>query len=84
MQDINNGRNYVSKMDNAMTKAMTDWWNNLTKDELLAYISEQPTMTADVIRAMMGNMNCVLAFDIRYSAADSNAVTDFHTNTKQN
>jgi hypothetical protein len=79
MQEINNNEGYSPKMDMAVTRAVNDWWNSLSKEELLHYIAEQPTMTADAIRKMMGNMNCVLAFDIKYATRSSEAVADFHT-----
>ncbi len=72
--------NYASKMDNVMSSAIKGWFNDLTKEELLAYIAEQPTITADTIRQFMANMDCVMAFDVRFSTHDTEAVTDFHTN----
>lgn len=78
MTDIQSNSGYAVKMDDMVTKTIHEWWSNLSKEELLEYIAEQPTMTADVIRNMMANMNCVMAFDIRYATASSEAVTDFH------
>ncbi len=83
MEDMNkmnsrDGSTYASKMDEAVTKAMQGWWKSLTKEELLQYLLEQPKVTADDIRNMMANMDCVLAFDIRYSTNKNDAATDFH------
>lgn len=72
------GGSYASKMDNVLTQAVRGWWEGLSKEELLSYLAEQPTISADNIRAMIGNMNCVLAFDVRYSSASGDAATDFH------
>lgn len=80
MNDTNMQSGYAPKMDNAMTRAMTDWFNNLSKEELLNFLADQPTVTADNLREMLSNMNSVLAFDIRFSTASSQAMTDFHTN----
>ena len=71
---------YAPKMDEVVSKAMKDWWTNLTKDELLKYLADQPNVTADVLREMMAGTNCVLAFDIRFSTNTTSASTDFHTN----
>lgn len=79
MENINNGASYAPKMDNIMTKALKEWYTGLTKEELLAYLAEQPSITADVLRDMLSNMNCVLAFDVRFSASSNDAATDFHT-----
>lgn len=73
------GSGYAQKMDSAVTNAVQNWWKSLSKEELLAYIAEQPNVTADNIRDMIRNMNTVLAFDIRFSTASEDAVTDFHT-----
>lgn len=73
------GSGYAQKMDNAVTNAMQSWWKSLSKEELLAYLAEQPNVTADNIRDMIRNMNTVLAFDIRFSTASEDAVTDFHS-----
>lgn len=75
----NDGSGYAHKMDNAVTNAMQNWWKSLSKEELLAYLADQPNVTADNIRDMIRNMNSVLAFDIRFSTASEDAVTDFHT-----
>lgn len=74
-----NGGGYAPKMDTATTKAISDWWNNLSKAELLEYLAEQPAVTADNIRNMLANENCTLAFGITFSAATMQAVTDFYT-----
>jgi len=80
MDGINsNNNNYASKMDACMTKSMSEWFNGLSKEELLDYLAGQPAVTADTIREMLSTMNCVLAFDIRFSTASGEAVTDFHT-----
>lgn len=73
------GSTYASKMDAAVTEAMKNWWKGMSKEELLQYIAEQPSITADQIRSMMTNMNAVLAFDIRFSTRTADAATDFHT-----
>lgn len=71
--------NYESKMNNALSEAIADWWKSLTKEELLDYLREQPAITADVLRALIANNDSVLAFDIRFATAPMVAVTDFHT-----
>lgn len=70
---------YAPKMDEVVSEAMKKWWLGLSKDEILAYLAEQPTVTADTLREMMSGNNCVLAFDIRFDTAGTLASTDFHT-----
>lgn len=74
----NNGGGYAPKMDAVLTKAVEEWWNGLTKDELLEYLREQPNVTADNLRNMLANENCKLAFGISFSAATLQSVTDFY------
>lgn len=80
---VQNSGGYIPKMDNALATAINDWWINLTKEELLGYIKDQPDVTADVIRNMLANENCVLSFGVAFSAATKAAVTDFCNNQKR-
>ena len=73
-----NGSDYAPKMDNNLTKTITEWWNGLSKEEILTYILNQPDITADHIRHMLANEDCTLAFGIKFSTATCDAVTDFH------
>lgn len=82
MANINNaeGSNYAVKMDRLMSNAMKEWWNSLSKDEILQYLHDQPAVTADNLRRMLADVDTVLAFDVRFSTDESAAATDFHTN----
>ena len=74
----NNGGGYAPKMDQALTKAVSDWWNSLDKNEILDYLRDQPDVTADILRNMLANENCKLSFGISFSAATHQSVTDFY------
>ena len=76
----NTNSEYAEKMNALATKAMQDWWNNLSKEQLLQYLADQPNLTADNIRQMLSSMNTVLAFDIKLSLNTMEAKTDFHSN----
>lgn len=73
----NNETSYESKLDVLVTRAAQDWWNGLTKEEILKYLADQKSVTADTLRAMIGNNNAILAFDIRFAANSCEAVADF-------
>lgn len=73
---------YAQKMNAVASKAFSEWWNSLTKEEILEYLLEQPTVTADNLRGMLANEQGMLAFDIQFSVASLEATTDFHTETK--
>lgn len=74
---VQNSGGYVPKMDNAFTAAIKQWWDNLTKEEIISYLSDQPNITADVLRNMLANENCVLSFGVSFATATQDAVTDF-------
>lgn len=78
--NVNVGNNYAGKMDVLMTRALQEWWRGLTKEEILNYLAEQKCVTADDLRNMIGNNSAVLAFDVRFSSNNLEAVTDFHKN----
>lgn len=71
---------YAPKMDDVVSKAVKEWWQGLSKDEILAYLADQPTVTADTLREMMAGTDCVLAFGIRFSTSSNQADTDFRSN----
>lgn len=72
-----NNSGYAPKMDKTFTSAVKSWWESLTKEELLDYLRDQPAMTADVIRNMLANEQCVLAFGVKFSTSSQDAITDF-------
>ena len=76
-QESMNG--YAEKMNAIASEALTTWWENLTKEDILSYLADQPTITADVLRELIRNSDSVLAFDIRFSSEQNTAFTDFHT-----
>lgn len=72
------GSGYAEKMNNIASQALAEWWKSLSKEEILKYLSDQPQITADVLRQLIGNSNSVLSFDLRFDSASNQAVTDFH------
>lgn len=70
---------YAQKMDEIATKALAEWWNGLSKEELLQYLADQPALTADELRKMLGSVNTTLAFDISFALTNQEAHTNFHT-----
>jgi hypothetical protein len=79
---IKDGEAYAPKMDNSLTKAISDWWEGLTKDELLTYLAQQPTVTADSLRQMLSNEQAILNLSVAFSLSSRSALADFHTAVK--
>ena len=68
---------YIAKLDQASTKIYAEWWNSLTKEELLAYIADQPTITVDDLRKLFANAQTTLNVGTEFNVATQSAVTDF-------
>lgn len=72
-----NEENYAPKMDKTLSQAINSWWAGLSKHDLLQYLDEQPTITADQIREMLAHESCVLSFGVQYDLAGAKAITAF-------
>lgn len=70
---------YAMKLDNMVSKTISDWWNNLSKEDILEYLAHQPDVTADKLRDMLANEQCVLNVGVAFDVGNSNATVDFHT-----
>lgn len=73
------GQDYATKMDQALRDMVNDWWQKLTKEEILTYLLEQPSITADHLRNMLANEQCEMKFEVNYSINERNATANFHT-----
>lgn len=73
------GQNYANKMNQVLKEHITKWWQSLNKEELLTYLLEQPSITADMIRNMLSNEQCVMNFEVNFAIADGDATANFHT-----
>ena len=73
------GDTYAAKLDAQISKIITEWWNGLSKNEILSYLASQEQVTADKLRAMLSNEQCVINLGVAFSVSESNAGVDFHT-----
>lgn len=71
---------YESKLDQVLQQGMREWWNSLSKEELLTYIMEQPQITADFIRQMLSNENCLMGFGVKFHMATNEVKANLHVN----
>lgn len=79
LQVTEQGSRYAEKMDQALTDTVAKWWAGLSKNELLTYLAEQPSITADDIRDMLANVNCLMKFEVNFTVMNRDATADFHT-----
>ncbi len=68
---------YAKKMNEAMTQAANNWWNSLTKEELLAYLQDSPEITADVLRTMLRNEQATLSIGSSFNTVTRTASASF-------
>ena len=73
-----NNTGYQSKFDQAVETAMKEWWDGLSKEDLLTYMAEQPGIDANFIRSMLANANCVMGIGVKFSMTSKEAVSNFH------
>lgn len=73
----NNGDGYATQLDAELSQAVSKWWNNLSKHELLMYLDEQKSVTADQLRQMLANEATCLNLGLTFSVVNGEAVTDF-------
>lgn len=74
--------NYESKLNQAVSATMREWWDGLSKEDLLTYMAEQPQITADFIRQMLANENCVLGIGMMFSVTAKEARSNFHADQR--
>lgn len=71
-------QSYTNKINEQLTQALSNWWNNLTKEEILAYLANQPTVTADSLRSLLAETDTNLVFVTNFMAKDVKASVDFN------
>ena len=72
-----NGNTYATKLDEAMKKSTSAWFDGLTKVELLQFLQDRPDISADDLRGMLRRENVTLGFGVQFTVSDGNAVADF-------
>lgn len=59
----------LQRLDDSLTKQYSEWWNSLSKEEILDFIAHNPTFTAEMLREIFAqtqvNINALLTFDSR-------------------
>lgn len=75
--NIKSGEAYSPKMIEAISNPVVDWWNNLTKEQILAFLAEQPNVTADFLRQILANAECELSFNVTFSTSSNKVNASF-------
>ena len=67
---------FQEKLNKQVNDALDQWWNSMSKDELLDYIKSQPQIDADYLRTMLKNEGIQIQFGTTYNAAEKTASTE--------
>ena len=73
----NQNLHYSQKLDAALTRATSEWFTDLSKAELLQFMSDRPQITADVIRGMLASHHVVLGFGVQFESETKDATAQF-------
>ena len=77
----NNNVQYAEKMNAGATEHLRNWWDNLTKTELLAYLADSPEVTADTLRNFFKNSGTTLTLSLSFDVASKEASATFFERT---
>ena len=67
----------IRKLDESLTQQYAQWWNGLTKKELLEFIEHTPTFTAEMIREIFANTSLRLASLTSFDTKSLQIQSDF-------
>lgn len=73
----NSNVQYEAKMNAGATEQLCNWWDNLTKTELLAYLADSPEVTADTLREFFKNSNTTLSISLSFDIVTKEARATF-------
>lgn len=71
---------YAEQLDKTLKDSVSNWWNQLSKEDLLQLIADRPQITADMIRDMFSTYNMTLGFAVQYNSTLSTATAQFEDN----
>ncbi len=72
-----NEPNYVASMNGGLTTSVNDWWEGLSKDNLLAFLQDNPEVSADMLRAMIAYANVTLTFNVTFNSTEKKSSVEF-------
>ena len=84
MENTNNNNvstsneNYQERLDRQVSSLLADWWNGLTKQDLLEFIRDNKSITADMLRSLFKEQGVVICSGLAYSTETNKAQIDFN------
>lgn len=78
---MNETQNYTTAINAVASEAINNWWQNLSKEDLLSFLRDNPYVTADTLRTMVRASGVQLSFSVAFdTTADSSSVCFFEEN----
>lgn len=72
--------NYQQRLDQQLSELVDKWWNTLSKEDLLEYIRDTRSITADQLRTLFRNENVHLRANFLFMTSNNQAQMDFNGN----
>lgn len=66
---------FQDKLNENIKRATMEWWNSMSKSELLEYLGTQEQVTADYLRTMLANEGICIQFGATYNCNETTAET---------
>ena len=66
---------FQEKLNEQLRGAMSNWWNNMSKEEILEYLASQEQVTADYLRTMLANEGIVIQLGTAFTCHDNTVET---------
>ena len=70
--------NYQQRLDRQVSTLIDEWWNGLSKGDLLEFIRDNKAITADMLRSLFREQNVVIYSDLTFSTNTNKAQVDFN------
>jgi len=80
MSNISSTDNYKERLDRKCSELIDEWWNTLSKDDLLEFIRDTKSITADQLRVLFKNENVQIRANFLFMTATNQAQLDFNGN----
>ena len=75
--NLQNG-NYRERLNALITKTTNDWFNSMSKEDLLDFLRETETITADFLRTILRNEGVVIMGGYSFATAEERSTVNFN------
>lgn len=76
---MENRKTYLQKLNAALTEVQSNWWNSLSKEELLDFIRDNEHITADLLRSIFATQELVIVGKTSFNTDSAETAIDFNS-----